>query len=234
MEEIRINKYIASCGVCSRRSADDIILAGRVKVNGKIVVELGLKISSKDVVEVDGKQIFLEKDKKYIMLNKPKGFVTTSKEQFGRPSVLELLNVEQRVFPVGRLDMDTQGLLLLTNDGEFANKIIHPTQNIPKTYEVLLKKEITESEIELLRQGVDIGSYITRPAIVERRNYKNIIITIYEGKNRQVRKMCEAVNNKVINLKRVSVGGLELGDLKPSEYRLLNDEEIRKIFNKNK
>ena len=230
MEEIRINKYIASCGVCSRRSAEEIILAGRVRINGQVVTELGTKVNSVDVVEVDDKKISLEQEKVYIMLNKPRGYITTSKEQFGRPSVLELLDVSQRVFAVGRLDMDSEGLLLLTNDGEFTNKIIHPTKHISKTYEVVLKKEIADENIEKLKQGVDIGGYITRPAIVEKVDNKNIIITIHEGKNRQVRKMCEAVGNKVVNLKRVAIGDLELGELKTGKYKYLTESDINEIF----
>ena len=142
MEEIRINKYIASCGVCSRRNAEELILNGRVKLNGKTVTELGAKVKSEDVVELDGKRITLEQKMVYVMLNKPKGYITTSKEQFNRPSVLDIVKVHERIFSVGRLDMDSEGLLLLTNDGDFANKIIHPTKNIAKTYEVVLKKEI--------------------------------------------------------------------------------------------
>lgn len=230
MGEIRINKYIASCGVCSRRNAEEIISSGRVKINGQVVTELGVKINDGDVVEVDNKKISLEQEKVYIMLNKPRGYVTTSKEQFGRPSVLDLLDVKQRVFAVGRLDMDSEGLLLLTNDGDFANKIIHPTKHIAKTYEVILKKEISSEDIEKLKRGVDIGGYITRPAIVEKVNDKKIVITIYEGKNRQVRKMCEAVDNKVVNLKRLSIGDLKLDNLETGKYISLYENDIKRIF----
>lgn len=230
MEEIRINKYIASCGVCSRRNAEAFVLNGRVKINGQVVTELGTKVNNGDIVEVDGKQISLEQEKVYIMLNKPRGYVTTSKEQFSRPSVLDLLDVPQRVFAVGRLDMDSEGLLLLTNDGEFANRIIHPTKHIAKTYEVILKKEISDKDVEKLIQGVNIGGYVTRQAIVKKINNRNIIITIYEGKNRQVRKMCEAVGNKVVNLKRIEIGNLKLEGLQVGKYILLDKNKIEKIF----
>ena len=150
MEENRLNKYIALSGVCSRRSADAIILEGRVKVNGQTVTELGTKVTDKDKVEVDGAEISLETNKVYVMLNKPRGYVTTSKEQFNRPSVLDLINVSERIFPIGRLDMDSEGLLLLTNDGDFANEIIHPTKHVSKTYEVELKSDIHEEKIKLL------------------------------------------------------------------------------------
>lgn len=230
MEEIRINKYIASCGMCSRRNAEEFVLGGKVKINGQVVTELSAKVKDGDTVEIDGKKITLEQEKVYIMLNKPRGYVTTSKEQFGRPSVLDLLDVKQRVFAIGRLDMDSEGLLLLTNDGDFANKIIHPTKHIAKMYEVILKKEISSQDIERLKQGVDIGGYITRPAIVEYVHSKNITITIYEGKNRQVRKMCEAVGNKVVNLKRIAIGNLKLEELKTSKHRNLTQEDLNKIF----
>ncbi|MBR6529463.1 MAG: rRNA pseudouridine synthase, partial [Firmicutes bacterium] len=161
MEEIRINKYIASSGVCSRRKAEEYILAGKVLVNGVVNTELGYKVKEEDIVVVDGKQISLEENKVYIMLNKPKGYVTTSKEQFGRPSVLDLVKVEERVYPVGRLDMDSEGLLILTNDGEFSNNVIHPTKHISKKYEVVLKENITEVSIKKLENGVDIGGYVT-------------------------------------------------------------------------
>ena len=201
MEPIRINKYIASSGVCSRREAEKYILDGKVKVNGQVVSELSTKICSQDKVELDRKQISLEEEKVYIMLNKPRGYVTTSKEQFGRPSVLDLVNIKQRVYPVGRLDMDSQGLLILTNDGEFTNNIIHPTKHIKKEYEVKLSYDISDEDIIKLEQGVDIGDYITRPAIVKRVSNNQILITISEGKNRQIRKMCEAIGNKVKFLK---------------------------------
>lgn len=230
MEGIRINKYIASCGVCSRRNAENIILEGRIKINGKVETDLGVKVKKEDTVELDGKEISVAQEKIYIMLNKPKGYITTSKEQFGRKSALDLLDISQRVFAVGRLDMDSEGLLLFTNDGDFANSIIHPTKHIAKTYEVELKSEMPSVNIEKLEQGVDIGGYITKPSIVEKVDNKKLIITIYEGKNRQVRKMCEAVNNKVVNLKRLAIGGLNLGTLKVGKYRHITEKELNKIF----
>ena len=230
MEEIRINKYIASSGVCSRRKAEEYILVGKVLVNGVVNRELGYKVKEEDIVVVDGKQISLEKNKVYIMLNKPKGYVTTSQEQFGRPSVLDLVKVEERVYPVGRLDMDSEGLLILTNDGEFSNNVIHPTKHISKKYEVVLKENITEASIKKLESGVDIGGYVTRPAKVEKVTDKKILITIGEGKNRQVRRMIEAVDNKVLNLKRIAIGGLKLDKLKSGEYIKLDEKLINKIF----
>ena len=230
MEEIRLNKFIASSGVCSRRNADAIILEGKVKVNGQVITELGTKVTYDDIVEVNGNKISVATNKIYIMLNKPKGYVTTSKEQFNRASVLDLININERVFPVGRLDMDSEGLLILTNDGDLANRIIHPTKHIAKEYKIALKKKISDEDIQKLRDGVDIGGYITQKAIVDRLNDRKLKITIYEGKNRQIRKMCESVDNSVVTLKRTAIGKLHLEKLKVGEYRMLNELEIMKIF----
>jgi len=218
VDKLRLNKYIASTGACSRRKAEEYIISGRVSINGKIVTELGTQVGSNDVVCIDGKEIVLEERKVYIMLNKPIGYVTTAKEQFNRKSVLDIVKVKERIYPVGRLDMDSEGLLLLTNDGDFANNIIHPTKHIAKRYEVLLKEEITETMIKKLRDGVDIGGYTTRRAVIEKIKDNIVHITITEGKNRQVRRMCEAVGNKVLNLKRIAIGNLELGNLKNGAY----------------
>ena len=229
---IRLNKYIAECGICSRRKADILIESGKVLVNDIVIKDLGVKIDdTKDQVKVDGKTISKEDKYVYIMLNKPKGYVTTNSEQFGRKSVLDLIDTDYRIFPIGRLDMYTEGLLLLTNDGEFANKLMHPKNKVEKTYIANVKGNITEEKIENLRNGVDIGGYITKPAQVRiiSKDKNEIEIKISEGKNRQVRKMCEAVGLKVINLKRTSIGKLNLGNLKIGEYRYLNKNEIDKI-----
>ena len=229
---IRLNKYIAECGICSRRKADILIESGKVLVNDIVIKDLGVIIDdTKDQVKVDGKTISKENKYVYIMLNKPKGYVTTNSEQFGRKSVLDLIDTDYRIFPIGRLDMNTEGLLLLTNDGEFANKLMHPKNKVEKTYIANVKGNITEEKIENLRNGVDIGGYITKPAKVRiiSKDNNEIEIKISEGKNRQVRKMCEAVGLKVINLKRISIGKLNLGNLKIGEYRYLNKNEIDKI-----
>lgn len=230
MEEIRINKYIAQSGVCSRRNAEEYIKSGNVKINGQVVTELSKKVSAKDIVELCGKKIELENNKKYVMLNKPKGYVTTSKEQFGRPCVIDLIEENERLFPVGRLDMDSEGLLLLTNDGEFMNNIIHPKKHIAKTYDVLLKEKISCEDILKLENGIDIGGYVTRGAKVNSIGDKHIQITIFEGKNRQIRRMCEAIGNKVLTLKRISIGKLKLNNLASGKYILLTNEDIKKIF----
>lgn len=227
---MRLNKYIATCGICSRRSAENYIICGKVKVNGKVVTNLSTKVDElNDKVEVLGKNISIEKKKVYIMLNKPKGFVTTNKEQFNRKCTLDLIKEPQRVFPIGRLDMYTEGLLLFTNDGDFANKITHPKNKIEKVYVVKVDKNITKDMIYKLENGLDIGGYITKEAKVNLLKEREFEITISEGKNRQVRKMCEAVGLKVLELKRIKLGNIKLGDLQIGKYRFLTKNEIESI-----
>jgi len=230
--EERLNKFIASCGVCSRRKADEYIQKGLVTVNGVAVTELGTKITMEDSVCVNGKEITENSEKKYILINKPAGYVTTAKEQFNRPCVMDLIKERTRVYPVGRLDMFSEGMLILTNDGDFVNKIIHPKEHVCKTYEVELNKPIDNNDIINLEFGVDIGGYITKQAEVSKLGDCTIKITIYEGKNRQIRKMCVALGYKVRKLKRTSIGKLELGSMKSGEYRYLTELEINKIFEK--
>lgn len=230
---IRLNKYIAQSGVCSRRKADELIENKLVKINGQTVLELGTMVDeSSDKVEVEGKNISLIKKKIYIILNKPQGYVTTSIEQFERPCVLDLIHEDDRVFPIGRLDMETEGLLLLTNDGNFANKLMHPSKKINKVYLAKVSGDVTEEAIKRLKSGVEIDEYKTAPALVEKLKNDELQITIHEGKNRQVRKMCEAVGLKVTYLKRIKVGDLELGNLPTGKYKHIKSYEIQKIFDK--
>ena len=213
MEEMRLQKYLASCGVASRRKCEELILDGKVGVNGNVVTELGTKINpEKDEVKYNGNVVKLEEEKIYILLNKPIGYVTTAKEQFGRDMVLDLVKVNKRIVPVGRLDMYTSGALILTNDGEFVNKLTHPSHEIDKTYNVTLKGIVTKEDIENLKNGVEIDDgYITKPAkakilkIDEEKKISRVQITIHEGKNRQVRKMCEAIGKKVLALHRCRI-----------------------------
>ena len=225
----RINKYIASCGICSRRKAEEYILNGRVKVNDIIIKNLSYKVKEDDIIKIDDNIINKEENKVYIMLNKPKGYVTTSHDQFGRRSVIDLINEKVRVYPIGRLDMYTEGLLLLTNDGEFANKLMHPKNKIEKKYIVTSKEDITLSQKKVLERGVDIGDYITRPAKVNILTNNQFEIIISEGKNRQVRRMCEAVRINLTNLKRIQIGNIKLGNLQTGKYRYLSNEEIKSI-----
>ena len=225
MEE-RLQKYLAECGVASRRKCEEIILEGKVSVNGKVVTELGTKIiPGKDKIELNGKEIVSEK-KVYILLNKPVGYVTTVSDEKERPTVMELLNgVKEKVVPVGRLDMFTSGLLLLSNDGEFIYKVTHPKHETTKTYIVKTRGVPTEKDLEKLRVGVKIEDYTTSPAKVElllkdnTNDISRIWIQIHEGRNRQVRKMCEGVGD-------LTCEGVERG-----KWRYLTDEEVKNIMN---
>lgn len=236
---MRINKYIASCGVASRRKAEELILDGKVKVNGKIIEELSYKVDeNKDMVEVNNVKITLDEKLVYLLLNKPEGYITTVKDQFDRPSVIDLLSdVKERVFPVGRLDYETSGLLLLTNDGDLTYKLTHPKHEIDKTYVAKVKGILTEDEMKNFREGLYIEDYKTAPAklkVLDSDRVKNIStleIKIHEGKNRQVRKMCKAINHPVLRLKRVAMGKINLKNCKVGEYRYLTEDEVRYLKN---
>lgn len=233
--EIRLQKYLADCGVASRRKCEQFILDGLVEVNGKVVQELGTKVNERDEVKFKGKVLKPVEDKVYILLNKPIGYVTTAKDQFGRDTVLDLVKVKERVVPVGRLDMYTSGALILTNDGEFINKYTHPKNEIDKTYNVTVLGKITKEEVEKLKNGVELDDgYITKPAKVkilkidEEKNISRVQIVIHEGKNRQVRRMCEAIGKKVLALHRSKIGNIDVKDLKLGEWRYLRKSEIGK------
>lgn len=234
-EIVRLQKYIAMCGVTSRRKAEEMIAQGTVSVNGKTITELGTKVEiGADKVCVNGREIKTEQKKYYIMLNKPVGYVSTVHDQFERQSVLELVELKARLFPVGRLDYDTSGLLLLTNDGNFTYKVTHPKFQMPKTYIALIKGGITISALNKLRRGVKIEDYTTSPAEVEiidsRDGFTKIKITIHEGRNRQVRKMFESVGCKVYELERISIGKVILGNLPLGRWRYLTAHEINYLM----
>ena len=239
MDEIRLQKFLASCGIASRRKCEELILDGKVSVNGKIVTELGIKITPEDdEIFYKGKRVQASFEYIYILLNKPIGYVTTSQEQFGRDCVLDLVKeIKTRVVPVGRLDMYTSGALILTNDGDFVYKITHPKHEITKTYTVTLKGIVSENEIKSLRDGVIIDeNYRTKPAEVKIRkidkekNISRIQITIHEGKNRQIRKMCESIGKKVLALHRNKIGNIEVRDLKLGTWRYLNSNEVNSLL----
>lgn len=236
-EEIRLQKYLATCGIASRRKCEEYISQGKVKVNGQVVTELGTKVNpSKDKIEFNGKEIKNgSKEHVYILLNKPIGYVTTVKDQFGRDSVLDLVKINKRIVPVGRLDMYTSGALILTDDGEFVYKVTHPKHKIEKTYTVTLKGIPTIEEIEKLKNGVNINGFITSKAKVKilktdvETNKSRLEITIHEGKNRQIRKMCEAIDKKVLALHRSKIGNIEVKDLKIGTWRYLSPKEIEML-----
>ncbi len=238
MEE-RLQKFLANAGIASRRKCEELILDGKIEVNGAIVTELGTKVSEKDIVKYNGKIVKTEEEKIYILLNKPIGYVTTAKDQFNRDTVLDLIKINKRIVPVGRLDMYTSGALILTNDGEFVNMLTHPKNEIDKTYNVTVKGNVTNEDIEQLQKGVKIDDeYITKPAKVKilkidkEKNISRIQITIHEGKNRQVRKMCEAINKKVLALHRCKIGNIEVKDIKVGNWRYLSKKEVENLMNK--
>ncbi|MDO5010423.1 MAG: pseudouridine synthase [Intestinibacter bartlettii] len=232
---MRINKYIALCGVASRRKAEELILAGRIKVNDNVITELSYQVDEEnDVVKVDDKVIKEENKLVYVLLNKPEGYITTVKDQFDRPSVLDLVtDIKERVYPIGRLDYETSGLLLLTNDGDLTYKLTHPKHEVDKTYMARVKGKLTESEIKMFRSGLKIEDYVTAPAKLKvvRYDEKNDVsileIKIHEGKNRQVRKMCKAINHPVLRLKRTAMGKIRVGECEIGKYRYLTEDEVK-------
>ena len=237
---MRLQKFIAECGIASRRSAEKIIESGRVYVNGELVDYMGCVIDpDRDIVEIDGKVISQESKKYYIALNKPKNYVTTVSDDLGRPTVMQLVSdIRARIYPVGRLDFDTTGLLIMTNDGEVANILTHPKHIVDKTYIARVDKPLDESQLERLRSGIDLDGSLTAPAKAEniKRPQKGFEVknTIHEGKNRQVRRMLDAVGANVMSLKRISVGSLTLGNLPEGKWRKLSDAEINKLRGKSK
>ena len=237
MEEIRLQKFLAEAGVASRRKSEELILNGKIKVNGNLITELGTKVNpEKDEIEYNNKIVQVEKRKVYILLNKPIGYVTTVKDQFQRDSVLDLVKVKERLVPVGRLDMYTSGALILTNDGDFVYKVTHPKHEINKTYTVTLKGIIEKTKVDELRKGIDIGGYITKPAKVkilktdEEKNISRLEIVIHEGKNRQVRKMCESIGYKVLALHRSKIADIGVKDIELGKWRYLSKNEVNKIL----
>lgn len=228
---MRLNKYIASAGICSRRKADELIANGNVKVNGAVCNVLGTDITEDDEVSVNGRPIRAEAKKVYIALNKPAGFITSMQDDKGRPTVADLVtDIPQRLFPVGRLDYDTTGLLIMTNDGEMAQRLSHPSHEVYKTYLAEVEGVLSGARLGKLRKGVDIGGFVTAPAkarvLKQKPGSATVEISIREGRNRQVRKMFAAVGNRVISLERVAIGDIVLGRLLKGHYRKLTKEEV--------
>ena len=240
MEE-RLQKFLANSGVASRRKCEELIEQGKIKVNGKTVFELGTKVNpEQDKIEYNGKIVKAETEKIYILLNKPIGYVTTAKDQFNRTTVMDLLKgVDKRVVPAGRLDMYTSGALILSNDGEFINKITHPKNEIEKTYNVTVNGIVTEQDVKKLENGVEIidndEMYLTKKAKVkilkidEEKNLSRIQIVIHEGKNREVRKMCESIDKKVLALHRAKIGKLDVKNIPLGKWKYLKLDDLKKI-----
>ncbi len=232
----RVQKVIAECGYCSRRSAEKLILQGKVKVNGKVVLELGTKVSKGDSIEVEGVVIDNNKNYEYYLLYKPRGVVSTTSDDKGRKCVVDLIDTTTRIYPVGRLDYDTTGVLILTNDGKLANKLMKPNSEIDKTYIAKVGGILTGYDIKRLRKGIIIDGKKTSNAIVKLKNISKekqtslVEIIIHEGKNHQVKKMIEAVGKKVIKLKRERYAFLDLKGLKAGEYRRLSNKEVAILY----
>ena len=232
----RLQKVIANLGYCSRRHAEELIKEGKVLVNGQVITELGTKVKSGDSISVEGNILDNNKNYEYYLLNKPRGVVTTTNDEFGRKTVLDLVISSNRIYPVGRLDYDTTGVLLLTNDGNLANKLMHPSSNIEKTYIAKIEGVMNPTSIMKLKKGVVIDGYKTKPAKVkvksiDKKMNKSIVqITITEGKNHQVKNMFEAVGHKVLKLKREKYAIFDVKDLKVGEYRKLTFKEIAVLY----
>ena len=234
MEKTRINKYLAELGVGSRRAVDKMIEEKRIKVNG-ILAESGVKVDKNDTITINGKPLNIEKKQKvYFILNKPKRVLSTAKDERGRKTVVDLIDTKERIFPIGRLDYDTEGLLLLTNDGEIFNKIIHPRTEVYKTYLVEAKGNINMTTLNKLKRGIMLDDKITLPAkakiLLADDKHTVLHFAIKEGRNRQVRRMFESVGHPVINLKRIMLGELNLNGLETGEYRALTKKEINYLY----
>lgn len=235
MEE-RLQKILAQAGVCSRRAAEELIRQGRIKVDGALVTEMGLKVDpNRHRITVNGKPLPGSEKKITLLLNKPKGYVTTMSDPQGRPIVSSLIKeIEQRLFPVGRLDLDTEGALLMTNDGELAQKLLHPKFEVNKTYQVTIRGHIDQKKIQALEQGIALDGRRTWPAKIsvsdKSEKSTTLHIIIHEGRKRQVRRMFEAIGHPVIHLKRLAYGNLHLGNLSPGKYRFLSPKDLESLF----
>ena len=234
-EPIRLQKYISQCGIASRRKAEELILQGKVKINGKTAV-LGDKVHDGDKVYVGGKRVIIpKKNYRYIMLNKPRGFITTMSDDRGRKCVAELVRgVGERVYPIGRLDKDSEGMLVFTNDGEFANKVMHPRNSVYKFYRVTVRPDITEDQLVKLETGVELDGKKTAPAVVHvlHKEQGRVVLEmiLHEGKNREIRRMCEALGLEVARLRRTQIGGVKMGMLKQGDWRDLTEKEVKNLL----
>lgn len=228
---MRINKYIAKCGITSRRKADTLIEQGKISVNDKVMTSLGYIVQEDDVVKYEGKIIKLIEDKYYIMLNKPIGHTCTNSKKFDDKVIFDLIDIDTKLFSIGRLDKDSRGLILITNDGDIYNNVVHPRNEIFKKYIVKLDKSFLHSDKYKIESGIDIGNYITNPSRIKILGKNILQIEINEGKNRQIRRMFDVLNYEVIDLNRVSIGDIKLGELPIGSYRVLSDKEVNYLRN---
>lgn len=228
---MRINKYIAKSGIASRRKADELIEQGKISVNGKIMNSLGYDVKDSDIVKFEDKIIKPIKDKYYFMLNKPIGYASTHSRKFDDKIIFDLIDIDTKLFSIGRLDKDSRGLILITNDGDIYNNVIHPRNEIFKKYIIKIDKDFDISDKKKIEAGVDIGDYITNPSKIKIIDKKTLQIEINEGKNRQIRRMFEAYNYEVIDLNRISIGDIKLGDLPIGSFRDLSKKEIDYLKN---
>ena len=232
----RLQKYLSSCGIASRRKSEKLILAGKVKVNGKVVTELGIKVSEKDEVEVENMEVY-RKEKEYYLLYKPEKTICSVSDEKGRTTVVDLIETDEKIFPVGRLDYDTTGLLLLTNDGELTNKLTHPKGFVEKTYIAKVSGIVTGKEIHELEEGIELEGVKTKKARaklkkIDKKNNKTYVeLTITEGRNHQVKNMFAALGHKVLKLKRISYAFFDLKGMKIGEYRRLTSKEVKQLYN---
>lgn len=234
-QKVRLQKFLAECEVASRRKSEEMIAQKLVRVNGRIA-SIGDSVDPKrDVVTVNGKKIRKQKELVYVMLHKPRGYISTMSDERGRKCVAELIkDVPVRVYPIGRLDRESEGMLLFTNDGEFANAMMHPSKHVSKTYRVTVRPTITDEQIAALSTGIEIDGRMTAPAtvtVLSKEEGRVVLeIMLFEGRNREIRKMCEALGLEVARLKRTAVGSVKLGMLKQGDWRNLNAQEVRKLF----
>lgn len=232
----RLQKYLSSCGIASRRKSEELILAGKVKVNGKVVRELGTKVSEKDEVEVENREVY-RKEKEYYLLYKPEKTICSVSDEKGRTTIVDLIETDEKIFPVGRLDYDTTGLILLTNDGELTNKLTHPKGFVEKTYIAKVSGIVTGKEIHELEEGIELEGVKTKKARaklkkIDKKNNKSYVeLTITEGRNHQVKNMFAALGHKVLKLKRISYAFFNLEGMKIGEYRRLTAKEVKQLYN---
>ena len=226
---MRLAKYLAHAGVASRRASERLIADGRVQVDGRTVTDPATDVDGANDVDVDGERVKQEATEVHV-LNKPKGVVSTAADTHGRETVVDLINSSKRLYPVGRLDVDTTGLILLTNDGELANRLTHPSFEVPKTYRARIDRSIAERDVKRLRDGIDLDDGPTAPAKVRAKG-TSVEITIHEGRKHQVRRMLEAIDRRVVELERIQLGNLRLGDLKPGRHRRLSPAEVDALWN---